>query len=58
MFTFDPAISLNFEGFVSGDYSTYNFDGKTLIIMDKDITNTAHCLHLLAFKILLAENVL
>jgi hypothetical protein len=36
MFTFDPAIfALSFEGFVSGDYSTYNLDGKTLFIMDK-----------------------
>jgi hypothetical protein len=59
MFTFDPAIfALSFEGFVSGDYSTYNFDGKTLFIMDKDITNIAHCLHLSAFKIFLAKNVL
>ena len=46
MFTFDPAIfALSFEGFVSGDYSTYNFDGKTLFIMDMDITNIAQCLH-------------
>jgi hypothetical protein len=57
MFTFDPAIfALSVEGFVSWDYSTYNFDGKTLFIIDKDISNIAHCI-CLHLKIFLAKNV-